>query len=145
MDWRNAHAAKRRTMETSLLTTINGKVRGQSERLHFGRDGEAKLSAWLDDNARVSWVEHSAPWEVEAGVIERLSLPLNLADNSGHAFYPTLKRVRAAARVDARQLPVVAKQRRLATDTLRTPRTPDHPQSRPIHNSGTAVAVAGRC
>jgi len=62
---------------------------------HFGLgDGEMRLSDWMAQNARISLLEYSSPWEIEALLIHRLDLPLNIEQNSHHPFYPTLKRLR---------------------------------------------------
>ncbi|MGH9521367.1 MAG: GIY-YIG nuclease family protein [Terriglobales bacterium] len=66
------------------------RVRG---RLHF-REGEEKLSEWLRDHARIAWVGHPTPWEIESAVITHLDAPLNLAHNAQHRFHPVLKGLR---------------------------------------------------
>lgn len=70
-------------------------------RLTFG-EGEATLSAWIDNNAFIAWFKHPKPWEVEAEVVKNLSLPLNLEHNEGHPFYPVLSGIRRAVRTRAR-------------------------------------------
>ena len=64
------------------------------------------LNDWLAAHALVCWREHPAPWELEAQLMRTLSLPLNIQGNDHHVFYPTLRRVRAEALAQARQLPV---------------------------------------
>lgn len=76
------------------LQQVNG-------RFHFA-DGEKKLSAWMQDNARVAWVPHPRPWDVEPTVIRSLDLPLNLDHNSEHPFYGTLKALRRRSREAAK-------------------------------------------
>lgn len=71
---------------------------GSGDRLTFG-EREAELSRWMADHARVCWVEHDYPWELEDQAIETLNLPLNLAGNQRHPFHATL----SALRRDARQ------------------------------------------
>ncbi|MFF8271916.1 GIY-YIG nuclease family protein [Streptomyces sp. NPDC016562] len=75
------------------------------KRMNFGKVGEAKLSEWMADNARVSWIEQSEPWDLEAQLISQLDLPLNLDQNRHNAFYSRLKELRAQARQRARELP----------------------------------------
>jgi hypothetical protein len=77
---------------------------GAGERLTFA-DGEARLNAWLAENAFVSWIVHDRPWEVESTIITSTSLPLNLSQNQSHPFCGQLSAVRAAARRSARELP----------------------------------------
>ncbi len=74
---------------------------GRTRRLTWG-DGEQALSAWMDDHAFVNWLEIEAPWDIEADVVSRLSLPLNLEHNKGHPFHDTLSRLRTDARLLAR-------------------------------------------
>lgn len=73
----------------------------------FGPPGEAELSAWMSDHARVYWVECSAPWRSETLVIGQCDLPLNLDQNRGHPFHSQLSLARAAARAKARDLPIL--------------------------------------
>jgi hypothetical protein len=72
-----------------------------SGRLTFGPE-EADLSAWMDENARVTWAAVPEPWIAERALIETLDLPLNLDGNRSHAFAAELSALRAAARATAR-------------------------------------------
>ena len=105
--------ASRSTLRLSLgclLAEVLGiKLRrhGASERLHFGKDGEGELSTWMAQNAFVVWHEHEAPWEVEASVIGKLVLRLNLDHNHDHPFHATLSEIRKECKRRARHLPVV--------------------------------------
>ena len=80
---------------------------GSGRRLTFAA-GEAKLSAWMADNASVTWVETDRPWLAEQQLIASVNLPLNLDQNRQHAFHQQLTKVRADARRAARMLPVVS-------------------------------------
>ncbi|MFJ3761748.1 GIY-YIG nuclease family protein [Streptomyces sp. NPDC090080] len=79
---------------------------GSGRRMTFGKTGEATLSQWMADNARVCWIERSEPWELESRLIADLDLPLNLDQNRHNAFHDRLKEIRARAREQARELPV---------------------------------------
>lgn len=79
---------------------------GSGKRMTFGKVGEAELSQWMADNARVSWIEQSEPWTLESQLISQLDLPLNLDQNRHNAFHGRLKELRAQARRRARELPV---------------------------------------
>jgi hypothetical protein len=81
---------------------------GSGNRMTFTLPGEAKLTEWMRAHARVCWVEHPNPWDLEHELIQRVCLPLNLDQNSGHPFWKTLSGLRAAAKTTARTLPVVA-------------------------------------
>jgi hypothetical protein len=67
--------------------------------------GEATLSEWMHLNASVAWFVTDEPEAVEAYLIHNVSLPLNL-DQNNHPFKPALAAMRAAARMQARELPV---------------------------------------
>lgn len=75
----------------------------------FGREGEAALSAWMWDHARVTFTVHHAPWDEEAQRIGTLSLPLNLKGNEHHPFHSPLSELRRRCVARARELPVVAR------------------------------------
>lgn len=79
---------------------------GSGNRMTFS-DGESALSDWMDHNALVCWITHPQPWTVEEYLIRTRWLPLNLDQNSRHAFHSTLTQVRAAAKARARQLPAL--------------------------------------
>jgi GIY-YIG catalytic domain len=99
----NASASTLRLSLGCLLSDRLGiELRTAGRRLHFA-DGEAVLNDWLEINARVCWVQHPVPWEVEAPLIRELDLPLNLEHNADHPFFGTLRAARKAARVKARE------------------------------------------
>ena len=79
---------------------------GSGTRMTFG-PGEAKLSEWLSDNARVLWARHPAPWELEERLIGELDLPLNLDQNSRNGFWAALSTARREAKQRAQRLPVL--------------------------------------
>ena len=69
--------------------------------------GEETLSAWMADHARVSYVGHPRPWELEEELISALDLPLNLDQNRHHAFDAELSRWRSEAKAGALRLSVL--------------------------------------
>ncbi|PNG23425.1 hypothetical protein C1J00_04310 [Streptomyces cahuitamycinicus] len=81
---------------------------GSGKRLTFGKVGEATLTQWMAENARVCWIEHAEPWALESELISQLDLPLNLDQNRHNAFHDRLKEPRAQARQQARALPISA-------------------------------------
>ena len=78
---------------------------GSGHRLTFA-EGEQRLSAWMGDNAYITWVETDHPWLVEGRLIALLQAPLNLDHNRQHPFHQHLARIRAEARARARALPI---------------------------------------
>lgn len=75
----------------------------------FVRDGEAHLSRWMHDHARVVFLVHETPWTEEERCIGSLSLPLNIKGNAHHPFHFGLSELRRLAMARARELPVIAK------------------------------------
>jgi hypothetical protein len=73
----------------------------QGKRLTFGKAGEATLSQWMAENARVCWLEHTEPWALESELFSQLDLPLTLDQNRHNAFHDHLKELRAQARQQA--------------------------------------------
>ena len=98
----------RRTLGCLLADELGIELRrvGSGKRFTFV-EGEQRLSAWMSENALVSWVPCDRPWDVEHELIHQVDLPLNLDDNGHHAFHPSLTAIRAAALRRARELPVV--------------------------------------
>jgi hypothetical protein len=74
---------------------------GSGNRLTFA-DGEHRLSAWMADNAFVTWVELDRPWSLESQLITLLNTPLNLDQNRKHPFHQQLSGIRGEARALAR-------------------------------------------
>jgi hypothetical protein len=118
-------APSKKTLRSRLRFHFRGNARGSTLRLTLGcllaetlgidlvqvgtgrgfafGSGEAKLSAWMAEHARVCWVEHQQPWELEDYAIATLDLPLNLAGNRRQAFHATLSELRRAARERSRR------------------------------------------
>lgn len=68
---------------------------------------ECDLDEWMAENALVAWVPHPTPLLVEAEMTKHYNLPLNLAGNQHHPFYPKLTSLRKAASERAESLPVL--------------------------------------
>jgi hypothetical protein len=105
----NAKGSTLRLTLGCLLSTVLGiQLRrvGSGARMTFAH-GEHVLNAWLDQNASITWMQHPQPWLLEEELIRTLSLPLNLDQNSDHAFHHTLSQLRADARQRAQVLPVI--------------------------------------
>jgi hypothetical protein len=79
---------------------------GSGRRLTFAAQ-EADLSEWMAAHACVCRVACERPWEVEARLIQTESLPLNLDQNRQHALHAELSVLRAAAKRQARERPVM--------------------------------------
>jgi hypothetical protein len=101
----NAYGSTLRlTLGCLLSETLGIELRrvGSGDRLTFA-DGEEKLSDWIRQHARVAWMPHTRPWEVEERLIRSLSLPLNLQHNDHHPFHKRLTDVRKLCRESARR------------------------------------------
>ena len=125
----NGRAASRQNMRQRLRAHYAGNAEGstlrktlgcllaeelgiQLRRVGSGRrktfaDGEQLLSAWMSQNAFVSWVIRERPWELEHDLITTVDLPLNLEGNTGHRFHPELTQARTRCAAQANALPVL--------------------------------------
>lgn len=65
------------------------------------------LSAWMAENAYVSWVVRDQPWELEDELIATVDLPLNLQGNPHNRFHSVLTEVRARCAAQAKAMSVV--------------------------------------
>ncbi|MEU1201608.1 GIY-YIG nuclease family protein [Streptomyces sp. NPDC005813] len=104
----NAAGSTLRLTLGCLLGIELRRVGRSGTRMTFGKAGEAALSQWMAENARVCWIEHDEPWTLESELISQLDLPLNLDQNRHNPFHSRLKELRSQARQRARELPVSA-------------------------------------
>ncbi|HHA1952712.1 hypothetical protein M8T12_15105 [Enterobacter ludwigii] len=97
----------RRTLGVLLATKSNFPLRrvGSGKRTTFTHPGEQWLDQWMEQNAKVSWVEDEEPWVLEETLISSISLPLNLQGNN-HAFKPVLSAMRSKAMAEAKMMEV---------------------------------------
>ena len=98
----------RKTLGCLLADELGIQLRrvGSGNRMTFVT-GEQRLSAWMEQNAFVSWAVRDRPWELEEFLIATLDLPLNLEGNSRNRFHPELTRARARCVADAKALPAL--------------------------------------
>jgi hypothetical protein len=92
----------RLTLGTLLGDKLDLSLRlvGSGTRRTFG-DGEHRLSEWMGEHARVTYLVDPEPWRIEQALIARLSVPLNLDHNRSHPFHPHLSALRKAAKDSA--------------------------------------------
>jgi hypothetical protein len=81
---------------------------GSGTRLTFGHDGEALVTAWMAEHAKVTWTTVDHPWELEHELIRSHDLPLNLDQNRHHPFHAEMSAQRARQRALAKALPIIA-------------------------------------
>ena len=101
----NAEGSTLRQTLGIILTEQSGyplRRVGSGKRMTLTHLGEQWLDAWMKENAFVCWIEHPKPWTVEAELLQKLSLPLNIQDNQHHPFCVALRRLRADAKAQAR-------------------------------------------
>ena len=79
---------------------------GSGKRMTFTHLGEQWLDKWMERNAFVCWVQHPAPWELEAELLGSLFLPLNIKGNTDHFFADNLTQLRKDAIKQAREMSV---------------------------------------
>ena len=98
----------RRTLGVLLAEESGYDLRrvGSGKRMTLTHSGEQWLDDWMEENAFVVWVEHDKPWTVEKDILNNLSLPLNIQDNSHHEFSKTLSSIRVRANRIAKELPI---------------------------------------
>jgi hypothetical protein len=98
----------RKTLGCLLAEELGLELRrvGSGRRRTFGT-GEQVLSAWMVENALVSWIVRQRPWELEERLIADLDLPLNLDGNARNPLHPVLTQVRARCVRGADALPVL--------------------------------------
>jgi hypothetical protein len=98
----------RKTLGSLLSAELHLDLRrvGSGKRMTFV-DGEKVLSAWMAQNAGVSWLVDPTPWILEAHLIAELDTPLNIDGNKHNPVYAQLTAARSRAVARARQLPVL--------------------------------------
>ena len=96
-----AGSTLRFSLASILGDSMNMPLIKKGSRVFLG-ENEAKLNKWLDENARVTFVECEKPWLYESSLIKQLDLPINLEHNKQHSFYTTMKKIRSDARKVAR-------------------------------------------
>jgi hypothetical protein len=98
--------ASRSTLRLSLgvllADTLELTLRLQRGRPTWGIDGELRLTNWMHEHARISWVALDTPWIVEDEMLSSVPLALNI-DGRDDAFASSLSLRRSAARATARR------------------------------------------
>jgi len=91
---RSGSSTLRRTL-AGLLLAEHGYRTERTDRVVLIAEDEARLTAWMQSNLRLSWCEHPDPVEVERAVIARWAPPLNL-DHATGAIHDIVAAARAA-------------------------------------------------
>jgi GIY-YIG catalytic domain len=126
---RNGRPASQQTLRQRLRTHYAGNAEGSTLRKTLGClladeldiqlrrvgsgtrktfvAGEQVLSAWMAENAFVSWVVRERPWELQDDLIAAVDLPLNLEGNSHNRLHQVLTQARAQCVTQADALPVL--------------------------------------
>lgn len=109
---------------------------GSGKRMTFGHDGEARLTAWMADHARVVWTVTDRPWELERQLIHSLVLPLNLDQNRRSQFRERLSLARSEQRAKARNLPIAdaSGESPVIGPVAASPSTSRHPDPEPLRD-----------
>src|SRR6266704_436260 len=76
----NGRPASRQGLRKPLRQHYARSAEASTPRTTFV-DGEQVLSAWMAENAFVSWVMRERPWDLEDDLIRELDLPSNLQGN----------------------------------------------------------------
>jgi hypothetical protein len=106
-----AGSTLRRTLGCLLSEQLGIKLRrvGSTGRYTFTNPGEQLLDDWMGQHAFVTWVETTAPWELEEHMLSSgLRLPLNVDRNPLLEAVALVRAVRLKARQLADELDIVA-------------------------------------
>ena len=91
----------RRALVALLMHSKGYTTRWTTDRVVPIDADEARLSAWMRENLRVTWAELPDPETVESAVIKELGSPLNQAHNKDHPLHSMIAAARAAYRASA--------------------------------------------
>lgn len=91
----------RRTLGVLLAEELGLALGVHGGREHYGPQGEALISRWLIENARVAWAVDHEPWEAEDELLAHTTLALNL-DGRSDTFARSISDRRKTALVAAR-------------------------------------------
>lgn len=89
----------RRTLGCLLIDVLNLRPLAQPRnKFWWGRDGEARLTDWLQKHARIAHVTDTQPEDIESAAISRQGplLPLNIQKNQANPFGRELRARRRA-------------------------------------------------
>ncbi|NTW68316.1 MAG: hypothetical protein HGB23_00520 [Chlorobiaceae bacterium] len=98
----------RRTLGILLAKKSGFPLRmvGNGKKMTLTKNGEEWLDQWMEENAFVTWVENSKPWDLEHQLFQAISLPLNIQGNKHNPFSAELTRIRAEAVTNAKYAPI---------------------------------------
>lgn len=91
----------RRTLGVLLADGLGLMLGVHGGREHYGPQGEALISRWLIENARVAWAVDPEPWKAEDELLADATLALNL-DGRTDVFARSISDRRRAALAAAR-------------------------------------------
>jgi hypothetical protein len=117
-----AGSTLRKTLGCLLAEDLDIMLRrvGSGARYTLSNPGEQRLDRWMDEYARVTWIETPEPWRIEREILASgIPLPLNVRDNPCLAHTNILRAYRAAATRRADELPILSDSggpRRLVVD-----------------------------
>lgn len=86
----------RRTLGVLLDESLNLTLALHNGRAHYGTDGEARITRWMQENARVAWAVDPEPWLVEHELLGSAVLALNI-DGRSDDFVRSISARRSAA------------------------------------------------
>jgi hypothetical protein len=88
------------TLRRTLAVLLKGELRlsitcTSAGKLKMPPEHETRLTGWMDEHARVVWVVHPKPWEIEDNLIQgKTRLPLNIRGSSD-PFAKVLSKLRS--------------------------------------------------
>ncbi|MEW1935524.1 GIY-YIG nuclease family protein [Rhodococcus sp. NPDC079359] len=79
---RSGSSTLRRTLAGLLMDTENYSTR-RTDRVVLVEEDERRLTDWMEEHLRLSWVEFGHPKLIETALIQRLQPPLNVMHTRG--------------------------------------------------------------
>lgn len=86
------------TLAAILLEELDLHPEKRKLKFVLPKPDNRRLSDWQRTHLSLTWCESDEPWMLENEVILAMQPSLNLASNSEHPFYATLKKARTAFR-----------------------------------------------
>lgn len=86
----------RRTLGVLLTDRLELTLGVHGTRAHYGSVGEARISSWMQENAKFAWAEDPTPWLAEEELLATAVLALNI-DGRSDGFVSDISARRTAA------------------------------------------------
>lgn len=92
----------RRTLGVLLMESLDLTLVLRNNRARWFQ--EERLTHWMYENARITYVVNDKPWDIEGELLEYATLALNIDGRTDNEFVRSISERRSAARADARPI-----------------------------------------